>query len=196
MTSKSLHRAAKIACAILPLLLLVLSSLSPLFINGANDSGQFENSAVIYSSNENQTWLGDTQPWGQYARTPTHNGTMPSHGPDGGPGEGSVEDVTVYGVIDSPVVNWIGLDDGADAYGSIIADFSQSITAPSAALERCGQGQLFAVMVWNDGSESILSILSGDDAKIAWQVSLGQTNEIRSNSLNIKGFFKQNKGFF
>ena len=108
---------------------------------------------------------------------------MPSHGPDGGPGEGSVEDVTVYGVIDSPVVNWIGLDDGADAYGSIIADFSQSITAPSAALERCGQGQLFAVMVWNDGSESILSILSGDDAKIAWQVSLGQTNEIRSTPI-------------
>ena len=108
---------------------------------------------------------------------------MPSHGPDGGPGEGSVEDVTVYGVIDSPVVNWIGLDDGADAYGSIIADFSQSVTAPNAALERCGQGQLFAVMVWNDGSESILSILSGDDAKIAWQVSLGQTNEIRSTPI-------------
>jgi hypothetical protein len=183
MTSKSLHRAPKIAGAILPLLLLVLSSLSPLFVNATNDTTQFENSTVVYSVNENQTWLGDTQPWGQYARTPTHNGTMPPHGPDGGPGEGNVEDVSEYGVIDSPVVNWVGLDDGADAYGSIIADFSQSITAPNAALERCGQGELFAVMVWNDGSESLLSILSGDDAKIAWQVSLGQTNEIRSTPI-------------
>ena len=183
MTSKSLHRAAKIACAILPLLLLVLSSLSPLLINTANNAAQFENPTLVYSSNENQTWFGETQPWGQYARTPTHNGTMPPHGPDGGPGEGSVDDVTEYGVVDSPIVNWVGLDDGADAYGSIIADFSQSITAPNAALERCGQGELFAVLVWNDGSESMLSILSGDEAKIAWQVSLGQTNEIRSTPI-------------
>ena len=75
------------------------------------------------------------QPWGQYGRTPTHNGTMPNHGPDGGPGVGSVDDVTEYGVIDSPTVNWVGLDDGADAYGSIIADFSNSVTAPPAALK-------------------------------------------------------------
>jgi len=105
------------------------------------------------------------------------------HGPDGGPGEGSVDDVTVFGIIDRPVVNWVGLDDGADAYGSIIADFSQSITAPNAALERCGQGELFAITVWNDGTESMLSILSGDDAKVAWQVSLGQTNDIRSTPI-------------
>ena len=182
MTSKSLQQAPKIAGAILPLLLLVLSSLSPLFVHGTSDS-LLEKTTVVYSVNENQTWLGDSQPWGQYARTPTHNGTMPAHGPDGGPGEGSVSEITEYGVISSPVVNWVGLDNGADGYGSIIADFSQSITAPNAALERCGQGQLFAVMAWNDGSESMLSILSGDDAKTAWEVSLGQTNEIRSTPI-------------
>lgn len=183
MTSKSLHRAGKVACAILPLLLLVLASISPILLNGANTPTQFENSTFAYSSNDNQSWLGETQPWGQYARTPTHNGTMPAHGPEGGPGEGSVDDVTVYGVIDSPVVNWVGLDNGADAYGSIIADFSQSITAPNAAIERCGQGELFAVTVWKEGSESMLSILSGDEAKVAWQVSLGQTNDIRSTPI-------------
>ena len=182
MTSKSLQQAPKIAGAILPLLLLVLSSLSPLFVHGTSDP-LLEKTTVVYSVNENQTWLGDSQPWGQYARTPTHNGTMPAHGPDGGPGEGSVAEITEYGVISSPVVNWVGLDNGADGYGSIIADFSQSITAPNAALERCGQGQLFAVMAWNDGSESMLSILSGDDAKTAWEVSLGQTNEIRSTPI-------------
>jgi len=152
-------------------------------MNGTNASTQFENHTIVYSSNDNQTWIGDSQPWGQYARTPTHNGTMPAHSPDGGPGEGSVDDVTEYGVIDNPVVNWVGLDDGADAYGSIIADFSQSITAPNAALERCGQGELFAVTVWNDGAESMLSIISGDEAKVAWQVSLGQTNDIRSTPI-------------
>jgi len=183
MTGNSLQRVGKVAYAILPLLLLVLSSFSPLFLNGANSPTHFENFSTVYSSNANQTWFGDTQPWGQYARTPTHNGTMPAHGLDGGPGEGSVDEVTEYGIIDNPVVNWVGLEDGADAYGSIIADFSQSITAPNAALERCGQGELFAVTVWNDGSESMMSILSGDEAKIAWQVSLGQTNDIRSTPI-------------
>jgi len=152
-------------------------------MNGANDPIGFEKTTPAYSSDGNESWIGDTQPWGQYARTPTHNGTMPAHGPDGGPGEGSVDDVTVFGSIDSPVINWVGLDDGADAYGSIIADFSQSITAPNAAFERCGQGELFAVTVWKEGSESMLSILSGDDAKMAWQVSLGQTDDIRSTPI-------------
>ena len=183
MTSKPLHHTGKVACAVLPLLLLILSSISPVLLNGINTPTQLQNRTPLSSSSDNQTWSGDTQPWGQYARTPTHNGTMPMHGPDGGPGEGSVDDVTVFGVIDSPVVNWVGLDDGADAYGSIIADFSQSITAPNAALERCGQGELFAITVWNDGTESMLSILSGDDAKVAWQVSLGQTNDIRSTPI-------------
>ena len=183
MTSKVLNRAGKTAYTILPLLLLILSSISPILLNGANEPIEFEKTTPAYSSDGNESWMGDTQPWGQYARTPTHNGTMPAHGPNGGPGEGSVDDVTVYGVIDSPVVNWVGLDNGADAYGSIIADFSQSITAPNAALERCGQGELFAVMVWNDGTDSMLSIHSGDDAKIAWQVNLGQTNDIRSTPI-------------
>ena len=78
-------------------------------MNGSNTITQFENSPIVSSVNDNEYWLGDTQPWGQYARTPTHNGTMPAHGPNGGPGEGSVDDVTVYGTIDSPVVNGLAL---------------------------------------------------------------------------------------
>ena len=152
-------------------------------MNGSNTITQFENSPIVSSVNDNEYWLGDTQPWGQYARTPTHNGTMPAHGPNGGPGEGSVDDVTVYGTIDSPVVNWVGLENGADAYGSIIADFSQSITAPNTALERCGMGELFAVTVSKDGVESLLTILSGDQAKVAWEVNLGETNDIRSTPI-------------
>ncbi len=183
MTSSTMHRAGKIACALVPLLLLVLSSFSPLLMSGNELQSQLENEQDIAQSSANESWIGQTQPWGQYARTPTHNGTMPPHGPDGGPGEGSVADVSVYGSIDSPIVNWVGFENGADAYGSIIADFSQSITATSAATERCGQGELFGVTVSKDGAESTLTILSGDDAKTAWEVNLGQTNDIRSTPI-------------
>ena len=39
---------------------------------------------------------------------------------------------------------------------------------------------VFAVMVTSNGGSSKLSIVSGDEAKIAWEVDLGQTETIRS----------------
>ncbi len=183
MTSSTMHRTGKIAYAIVPLLLLILSSLSPLLLNHGDTRNHLEKPQDVAFSSTNESWGGQTQPWGQYARTPTHNGTMPPHSPNGGPGEGSVDDVTIFGSIDSPVINWVGFENGVDAYGSIIADFSQSITANNAALERCGEDELFAVTVSKDGGESRLTILSGDDAKTAWEVNLGQTNDIRSTPI-------------
>ena len=56
-------------------------------------------------------WNSLEQPWGQYARLPTHNGTMPTHGPDGGPGSGDVDIVSKFGIIDNPVINWVAIDD-------------------------------------------------------------------------------------
>ena len=126
-----------------------------------------------------EPWDVYEQPWSQYARTPTHNQTVPLHGPDGGPGAGNVSDVTVLATVEHPVVNWQAFDsgDGSDAYGSVIGDFSQSISASEAAVERCGEGTLFPVMITSivaDGSrESFLNIVTGNDAKIAWRVSLG-----------------------
>ncbi len=134
-------------------------------------------------------WTGYEQPWSQYARTPTHNQTIPSHGPDGGPGQGNVSDVDVLGTLEHPVVNWQVFEtgDGSDAYGSILGDFSQSISASPAARERCGAGTLFPVMISStivDGSrESHLNIVSGNDAKIAWRASLGVTDAIRSTPM-------------
>lgn len=183
MTSKRMQRTGKIAYAIVPLLLLILASVSPVLLSTIQSEKSLNETPQLMQTSGNESWLGDTQPWGQYARTPTHNGTMPAHGPDGGPGEGSVDDVTIYGIIDSPTVNWVGRDGGGDSYGSIIADFSQSVTAPNAAIERCGKDELFAVTVYNDGIESYLTILSGDDAKTAWEVNLGQTNDVRSTPI-------------
>ena len=134
-------------------------------------------------------WTGYEQPWSQYARTPTHNQTIPAHSPNGGPGQGNVSDVTELATLEHPVVNWQVFEtgDGSDAYGSVIGDFSQSISASSAAVERCGAGTLFPVMISSsvlDGSrESYLNIVSGNDAKIAWRASLGVTEAIRSTPM-------------
>ena len=135
--------------------------------------------------NSANSWNSMEQPWGQYSRVPTHNGSMPIHSPSGGPGSGSVANVTNFGIIDSPTVNWVATDDidGSDTYGSIIGDFSASIVSTPAAVERCGEGELFAVIVTSDGGSSKLSIVSGDEAKIAWEVDLGQTQTIRSTPM-------------
>lgn len=149
---------------------------------------------ILESSAESRTsgsepWDVYQQPWSQYARTPTHNQTVPPHGPDGGPGSGNVSEVTVLATVEHPVVNWQVFDtgDGSDAYGSVIGDFSQSISASEAAIERCGEGTLFPVMISSviaDGSrESFLNIVTGNDAKIAWRVSLGITDSIRSTPI-------------
>ena len=144
---------------------------------------------IVHSSSENERWDGYSQPWAQYARTPTHNQTIPAHGPDGGPGEGNVSDVVKLGTLEAPVVNWQAFNsgDGSDAYGSVIGDFSASINAAEAAIQRCGEGTLFPVMISSevsDGSrESFLNIVSGNDAKLAWRVSLGITESIRSTPM-------------
>ena len=183
MSRRTLRQGVKIAGAILPVMLFFFSSLSPLIVNFESPHYNLRDEQYIMPSSEDTFWDDTKQPWGQYARTPTRNGTMPAHGPNGGPGDGDVANVSVYGIIDSPIVNWVALDESADAYGSIIADFSNSISAPDAAKERCGEGELFGVTVWSDGTESMLSLISGDEAKIAWQVSLGQTNDIRSTPI-------------
>ncbi len=168
------------------LLLLVFTVLSPVFSNSNFATKSILDSDGTYYSGNSEPWNPVEQPWGQYSRTPTHNGTMPPHGPNGGPGLGNVSDISEFGVIDSPVVNWVVEDDqeyGSDLYGSIIGDFGSSITSTNAARERCGEDQLFAVIITSNPTSSKLSIVTGDDAKIAWEVDLGQTEDIRSTPM-------------
>ena len=153
------------------------------FINNLDNTPILEDDNISFTSAN--PWDSLSQPWGQYSRVPTHNGTMPIHSPSGGPGTGSVANVSTFGVIDSPTVNWVATDDidGSDTYGSIIGDFSASVTSTPAATERCGEGELFAVIVTSDGGTSKLSIVTGDEAKVAWEVDLGQTQAIRSTPM-------------
>ena len=127
----------------------------------------------VHRSSE-QAWNPYEQPWSQYGGTPTRNGSMPAHAAQSGP----------MLSIDDPVINWVALDDdiGSDAYGSIIGNFSQSLTTSPGAIQRCAPFGLFAVLVHESTSTSStkLSLFAGDDADLAWQVDLGDTKAARS----------------
>ena len=158
-------------------LLMLLTSLSQMNIHSLQPA------EIIDRGSENP-WSPDEQPWSQYGGVPTRNGSMPNHSADGGPGTGSVENITSLASINDPVINWVGLDDdiGSDAYGSIIGNFSANLDSTSGAIERCTPLGLFAVVLHDSTGTSTtkLSLIAGDDASIAWQVDLGSTKSARS----------------
>ncbi|MEC7279561.1 MAG: hypothetical protein VXV98_05920, partial [Candidatus Thermoplasmatota archaeon] len=123
-----------------------------------------------------------TQPWPQYMGSANKNGTMPDHAPTGGPGMDAVSNVTVLGTIDDPVINWVGSEDGGvTTYGSLILDLSANVVRSDAAQERCAAGDMFALVIDSpDGAEHTMRLITGDDAKIAWEVNLGTSETIRS----------------
>ena len=122
------------------------------------------------------------QPWPQYMGSANKNGSMPLHAPGGGPGMGSVANVSVLGTIDDPVLNWVGSENGGTtAYGSLVLDLSANIERSAAAMERCANGDMFALVIdSSDGSEHIMRLVTGDDAKIAWEVNLGASETMRA----------------
>lgn len=184
MSARSDAVRGKRTFSILAVFLLLTVLFTPL-----NDGIELQKSRAEKSVSGGSDWAGDAQPWGQYGKTPTHNQTAPAHDPEGGPGEGNLSEVTELMTLEHPVINWQVFEsgEGSDAYGSVIGDFSPSVSATAAAAERCGQGTLFPVMISsenNDGNrESFLNIVSGNDAKIAWRASLGNTEAIRSTPM-------------
>ena len=142
---------------------------------------QFSNLAEekVVQPSSAQVWDDREQPWGQYGGSATRNGTMPMHDSTSGP----------MISIDDPVINWVALDDniGSDAYGSIIGNFSGSLTVSPGAYERCTPSNLFAVILHESTSTSStkLSLIAGDDADVAWQVDLGETRAARSTPVLV-----------
>ncbi len=174
--------------SIIMALLVIFVSLQNQIIDAPSSETQQLDSNQIDLSNHIEAWDPSEQPWAQFGGTPSHNGPIPAHNPDGGPGQGAVSDVKVLDAIVTPVVNWQAFESNeADSYGSVIGDFSQSITAPEQAKERCGNNTLFPVMITSEVSNgnliSTISIVSGDDARIAWEGEIGQTREIRATPI-------------
>ena len=122
------------------------------------------------------------QPWPQFMRSANKNGSMPDHAPDGGPGTGTVSNVSILGTIDDPVVNWVASEQGGSTtYGSLILDLSANVQRAADATSRCAEGDMFALIIdSNDGTDHTMRLVTGDDAKIAWEVDLGASETIRS----------------
>ena len=132
-------------------------------------------------------WTDGGQPWPQAGRTSDRLAVVPAHGPDGGAGDGSPQNVAELKSIVEPAVNWIygSYTIGTDALSTPIADFSASITAGEGASERCAGSSLFTIIVQKTSSSdpTYLRIIEGEDAELAWEADLGQTEYVKAAPL-------------
>ena len=132
-------------------------------------------------------WTDGGQPWPQSGRTSDRLAVVPAHGPDGGAGDGSPQNVAQLKSIVEPAVNWMygSYTIGTDALSTPIADFSASITAGEGASERCAGSSLFTIIVQKTSSSdpTYLRIIEGEDAELAWEADLGQTEYVKAAPL-------------
>ena len=70
-----------------------------------------------------------------------------------------------------------------------IADLSNSIISDADSEERCGGDSLFTIVIQTEdvgGSlHSFLRIIEGEDADLAWEVDLGETDEIKASPVVV-----------
>ena len=144
-----------------------------------------------YSTNSETVWLDGEQPWPQPSRTPGREATPPPHGPEGGAGIDSPQNATEFQSIVSPVINWqySNYVYSTDALATPIADLSNSIISDADSEERCGGDSLFTIVIQTEdvgGSlHSFLRIIEGEDADLAWEVDLGETDEIKASPVVV-----------
>ena len=164
--------------------------LSVLFLLSVGPWAEVMGGDSVAQGRESTPWHGDDSGWIQFQHTPSHNSSMPAHGPNGGAGDGNISELEELGTIAKPTVNWNSEATsslGADGYGATIGDFSNSITAPDSAAVRCGDGHQFAVIVVTENSggddRSVLKIIEGDTSKTAWRIDLGITNKVKATPI-------------
>ena len=136
-------------------------------------------------------WTDGGQPWPQSGRHAERTAAGPAHSPDGGAGTGIPADATELASIVDPVVNWVygSYGIGTDALGTPVADMSAQIVTEDAAAERCGGDSLFTIIVQTvvvGGSDhSVLRIIEGEDADLAWEVDLGATEIVKASPVVV-----------
>ena len=140
-----------------------------------------------FSGGNTDAWSDGGQAWPQFGRFGSHNGTAPQHSTIGGPGLGSVDNVTELMTIEDPAVNWHHFSSssyGAQGLASTVADFSNNIVISGNAGERCGEGHLSTPIVSERDSggstHSYLSIIDGDTSREMWEVDLGVTDSVKA----------------
>ena len=137
------------------------------------------------------TWIDGGQPWPQSGRTATRIADVPNHSPDGGAGYGDPTNSSSLMSVVKPAINWEfgSYSIGTDSLATPIAEMSGSIEIGPGAEERCGGRSLFTVLVQSEdvaGSEhSILRLIEGEDAELAWQVDLGVTEKVKASPVVV-----------
>ncbi|MDP6741595.1 MAG: CARDB domain-containing protein [Candidatus Thalassarchaeaceae archaeon] len=141
----------------------------------------------LFSGGGPEAWSDGGEAWPQFGRFPSHNATAPEHGTNGGPGSGSVANVTLLMTVEDPEVNWQHFSTssyGAQGLASVVGDFTNNIVITGNANERCGAGHLFTALVSERESggstHSFLSIIEGDTSRKAWEVDLGVTDSVKA----------------
>ncbi len=136
-------------------------------------------------------WIDGGQPWPQSGRTATRIADVPDHSPDGGAGFGDPANSSSLMSVVRPAINWEfgSYSIGTDSLSTPIAEMSGSIEIGPGAEERCGGSSLFTVLVQSEdvaGSEhSILRLIEGEDAELAWQVDLGVTEKVKASPVVV-----------
>ena len=178
--------------AVLAIVCLLLLSLSPLMLTYSNYARNLEHldkdSAFTGSVDP---WVDGGQPWPQPGRIGQRTSEGPSHSPSGGAGTEAPSNASELASLVDPVINWAygTYSIGTDALGTPIADFSDQIVTDEAAKERCGGDSLFLVLIQTEvvggNDHSIVKIIEGEDADLAWEVDLGGTEIIKASPIIV-----------
>ena len=178
--------------AVLAVFCLLLLSLSPMIVIDSNyvrNLDNFQKDTAFTGTVE--PWVDGGQPWPQPGRIGQRTSEGPSHSPDGGAGTEMPTNATKLSSVVDPVINWEygTYSIGTDALGTPIADFSQQIVTDEAAMERCGGDSLFIVLIQTEvvggNDHSIVKIIEGEDADLAWEVDLGATEIIKASPVIV-----------
>lgn len=178
--------------ASLAVVCLLLLSLSPMLMTKPNNLlklDDLENDSSFTGTVE--PWIDGGQPWPQPGRISQRTSEGPLHSPTGGAGTDSPNNATELSSIVDPVINWEygTYSIGTDALGTPVADFSQQIVTDEAAEERCGGDSLFIVLIQTEvvggNDHSVVKIIEGEDADLAWEVDLGATEIIKASPVIV-----------
>ena len=178
--------------AVLAVFCLLLLSLSPMIVidsNNVRNLDDFQKDTAFTGSVE--PWVDGGQPWPQPGRIGQRTSQGPSHSPDGGAGTEMPTNATELSSVVEPVINWEygTYSIGTDALGTPVADFSQQIVTDEAAMERCGGDSLFIVLIQTEvvggNDHSVMKIIEGEDADLAWEVDLGATEIIKASPVIV-----------
>lgn len=147
-----------------------------------------EDKPAISSARDADPWNPE-QPWGQFGGGPDRRQTPPAHAADGGAGDGAPSEAETLGSILDPIINWKLSSDpiGTPSLSTVIGNFSQSISSPEGHNEECGGSSLFPVIVQTisvgGNDHSILRIIEGEDAVVAWEEDLGETRPMKAGPI-------------